>query len=105
MRIVKLFLITIFYLGRYDTPILAQGVGEIGPIKLDAFPFIFRQDLLALDAHRHPYIERLGMMVRGCLFFKLYFSLPELIIMTHSYNTFLLLVTSQITVHYEVKTR
>lgn len=64
MRVVKLFIIIIIYVGRYDTPVLAQGVGEIGPIKLDAFPFIFRQDLLAMDAHRHPYLERLGMMVR-----------------------------------------
>jgi len=63
-RIVKLFVIIIVYAGRYDTPLLAKGVGEIGPIKLDAFPFIFKQDLLAIDAHRHPYIERLGMMVR-----------------------------------------
>lgn len=62
MRIVKLFIIIIIYIGRIDTPVLGQGVGEIGPIKLDAFPFIFKQDLLAIDAHRHPYIERLGMM-------------------------------------------
>ncbi len=64
MRIIKLFIVIIVYLGRYDTPVLAQGVGEIGNIKLDAFPFFFKQDLLALDAHRHPYLERLGMMVR-----------------------------------------
>lgn len=63
LRVVKLFIIIIVYVGRFDTPVLAQGVGEIGPIKLDAFPFIFKQDLLAIDAHRHPYIERLGMMV------------------------------------------
>ena len=32
------------------------------PIGLDNFPHIFRQSILAADAHRHPYIERLGMM-------------------------------------------
>lgn len=69
LRCVKLFGIMIVYVGRFDTPVLAKGVGEIGPIKLDAFPFIFKQDLLAMDAHRHPYIERLGMMVRQILKF------------------------------------
>ncbi len=53
------------YIGRFDTPILAHGIGEIGPVKLDSFPFIFKQDLIAVDAHRHPYLERLGMMVRS----------------------------------------
>mmetsp|Transcript_1545 Transcript_1545/g.1898 ORF Transcript_1545/g.1898 Transcript_1545/m.1898 type:complete len:560 (+) Transcript_1545:1461-3140(+) len=62
LRVVKLFFIIIVYVGRFDTPMLARGVGEIGAVKLDAFPFIFKQDLLAIDAHRHPYIERLGMM-------------------------------------------
>ena len=64
VRCVKLILIVIGYIGRFDTPVLNQGVGEFGPLKLDAFPFIFKQDLLAIDSHRHPYIERLGMMVR-----------------------------------------
>ena len=63
-RCVKLTLVVIAYMGRFDTPILNRGVGEIGPLKLDPYPFIFQQDLLAIDSHRHPYIERLGMMVR-----------------------------------------
>ncbi len=29
---------------------------------LDNFPHLFKVDLLSIDAHRHPYIERLGMM-------------------------------------------
>ena len=62
MRAVKLIIIVIFYLGRFDRPILAKGVGDIGPIALDNYPNIFAKDLLAIDAHRHPYIERLGMM-------------------------------------------
>ena len=63
VRGVKLILVVIGYIGRYDTPVLNDGVGQIGPLKLDNFPFMFRQDLLAIDSHRHPYIERLGMMV------------------------------------------
>lgn len=70
-RCVKLLIIIIVYIGRFDTPVLGHGVGEIGPVKLDAFPFIFRQDLLATDAHRHPFIERLGMMVRRKFFLSI----------------------------------
>ena len=29
---------------------------------LDSYPHVFRQAILASDAHRHPFIERLGMM-------------------------------------------
>jgi len=59
---VKLIIVVLVYVGRFDRPVLAEGVGELGPLKLDNFPNIFRQDLLAIDTHRHPYIERLGMM-------------------------------------------
>lgn len=29
---------------------------------LDAYPYVYRKDILATDAHRHPYIETLGVM-------------------------------------------
>jgi len=61
-RAVKIILIAILFLGRFDRPFLSEGVGTIGPINLDNFPYIFRKDLLSVDAHRHPYIERLGLM-------------------------------------------
>jgi len=32
------------------------------PSDLDKFPSIYRQGLLSADAHRHPYIERLGLI-------------------------------------------
>jgi len=41
---------------------LAPGVGAIGPIELDHFPYAFRRDLLAHEAHRHPYIELFGQL-------------------------------------------
>ena len=62
VRAVKLLFVVVFSIGRFDRPILAKGVGQVGPIVLDNFPNIFVKDLLAIDAHRHPYIERLGMM-------------------------------------------
>ena len=61
-RLVKLLLITAFYIGRLDTPMLAKGVGQVGPVPLDDYPIQFRKDLLVHEAHRHPYMERLGVM-------------------------------------------
>ena len=60
VRAVKLFLISAMYIGRVDTPLLAPGVG-LGRIR-DRLPLIFRQDILALEAHRHPYLEHFGKM-------------------------------------------
>lgn len=58
-RVVKIMLCAAFYIGRVDTPILAEGgVGD----KLDKFPHVYRKELLSAEAHRHPYIERLGFM-------------------------------------------
>lgn len=59
-RAIKLILIAALYIGRVDTPLLAPGVG-VGPL-MDRYPFIFRQDILALEAHRHPYIDLIGKM-------------------------------------------
>jgi hypothetical protein len=62
VRLVKLIMISAFYIGRLDTPLFAPGVGMIGPMHLDARPIQFRKDLLVHDAHRHPYIERLAVI-------------------------------------------
>lgn len=37
-------------------------MGEIGPVKLDGLPFAFKRDLLAHEAHRHPYLELFGLI-------------------------------------------
>lgn len=57
-----LIFVSATYVGRIDTPVLADGVGNIGPIVLDSYPISFRKDILLHEAHRHPYIERLGAM-------------------------------------------
>jgi hypothetical protein len=62
VRLVKLIMISAFYIGRLDTPLFAPGVGMVGPMHLDAHPIQFRKDLLVHDAHRHPYIERLSVI-------------------------------------------
>lgn len=59
MRALKLLFVTACYLGRLDTPLLAEGVGLIGPIQLDSYPISFKKDLLQHDAHRHPYLVSL----------------------------------------------
>jgi len=55
-RLAKLLAVILYFLGRIDRPFLADD------IKLDSFPLLFRQSILAMEAHRHPYIERLGVM-------------------------------------------
>ena len=54
LRLLKLALISSFYVGRVDTPFLAPGVGRVGPLELDNYPHIFLKDILAHEAHRHP---------------------------------------------------
>lgn len=62
VRALILFSISVIFVGRVDTPVLAEGVGHIGPVVLDSYPITFRKDILLHEAHRHPYIERLGAM-------------------------------------------
>ena len=60
MRAIKLTIVAALQIGRIDVPFLADGVGVYGGFKLDNFPNIFRKDILAKEAHNHPFIERLG---------------------------------------------
>jgi hypothetical protein len=62
MRGLFFLLAAIIFIGRVDVPFLSQEACFAGPIQLDHLPLTFRKDLLAHEAHRHPYIERLGLM-------------------------------------------
>jgi len=58
-------LLSIFYIGRIDTPFFAHGVDRIEllpHIPLDTAPAFYQQDLLMHEAHRHPYIDRLASL-------------------------------------------
>lgn len=61
-RMVTLLMSAFFFIGRIDVPFLGTEADEIGPVKLDKFPFIFKKDLLLHEAHRHPYLERIGLI-------------------------------------------
>jgi hypothetical protein len=61
-----LLLATALHIGRIDVPFLAPGVKQFGygmlSIDLDSYPTAYRKALLSSEAHRHPWIERLGSM-------------------------------------------
>lgn len=62
VRMFKLVLVAVSSIGTIDRRFLAPGVGQIGPLELDPYPTIHTRDLVAHEAHRHPYIETLGVM-------------------------------------------
>ncbi|CAB9521768.1 unknown protein [Seminavis robusta] len=61
-RMIKLMLAAGMSIGRIDTPFLAPGVGRIGALELDGYPMIHLKDVLSHEAHRHPYIEQIGVV-------------------------------------------
>jgi hypothetical protein len=46
VRMIKLIISACMFIGRIDTPFLAENVGQLGPIELDNYPTIFMKDLL-----------------------------------------------------------
>ena len=58
IRGLKLLLAAILFIGRVDIPFLSEQACYLGPFELDAYPLIFKKDVLAHEAHRHPYLER-----------------------------------------------
>ncbi|CAB9525693.1 expressed unknown protein [Seminavis robusta] len=61
-RAITLICVTIFFIGRIDTPLLADGIGYVKGTPVDKPPIAFKKDLLIHEAHRHPYMERLGLL-------------------------------------------
>ena len=62
IRSLYFLLAATMFIGRVDVPFLSEDACFVGPFELDSFPLVFKKDLLAHEAHRHPYIERLGVM-------------------------------------------
>jgi hypothetical protein len=57
----QIFGMAVMYIGRMDVDFLAKGVATFGPVSFDTYSQTFRKDLLVHEAHRHPYMERLGV--------------------------------------------
>jgi hypothetical protein len=70
---VKIIFIAVASSGRIDRPLLAEGVGQLGPLEFDPYPTIHIRDLVAHEAHRHPYIEILGTIYLMKLRYSKYF--------------------------------
>lgn len=62
IRSLHFLLAATMFIGRLDVSFLSEDACFVGPFELDSFPLVFKKDLLAHEAHRHPYIERLGVM-------------------------------------------
>jgi len=62
VRMIKLLLVSAIYIGRVDRQFLSEGVGRLGCFELDNYPRVHTKDLLSNEAHRHPYLELLGVV-------------------------------------------
>lgn len=61
-RAIKLFIAAQTFIGRIDVFFLSDRASSIGSLDYDLFPIIFQKDILLKESHRHPYLERLGVM-------------------------------------------
>ena len=61
-RCLILFSITLLYIGRIDSPLLSPKANIFAGFFLDRYPSLFTVDTLLHEAHRHPYLDRLGLI-------------------------------------------
>jgi hypothetical protein len=57
-RVAKALILVVLYVGRMDKPFLATDL----IFDADLLPIYYNKNLLSTEAHRHPYIELLGLI-------------------------------------------